>query len=141
MSAEHPRNHQARVVNPGARGVLHRHPANRDRHDHRDLGDRAADRVTRGMGSWAFIGAQTVVIVAWIVLNIIALVRHWDPAPFILLNLIFSVQSAYASPLILLAQNRQTEHDRLRAEEDYQTNNKALAEIKAVREDLAKMLR
>lgn len=88
------------------------------------------------MGSWTFIVIQTAVIVVWVVLNVVGGVRHWDPYTFTLLNLIFSVQAAYASPLILLAQNRQTEHDRITAEEDYRTNQETLAELRELRREI-----
>lgn len=103
-----------------------RHPANIARHVHRDFGQRAADRVTGFMGSWRFIGVQSAFILVWITLNVTAIVAHWDPYPWILLNLLFSVQAAYASPLILLAQNRQVEHDRDAAEHDFDVNREAL---------------
>jgi uncharacterized membrane protein len=110
----------------------HLHPANRARHDNRSTGQRAADTVSGFMGSWRFIGLQTVLIVLWIAANAIALAAHWDPYPFVLLNLLFSVQAAYASPLILLAQNRQTEHDRMRAEADYAVTAEIYAELQAL---------
>lgn len=110
-----------------------RHPANQAIHDQATLGGRAADRVAAFMGSWKFIGIQTSVIIVWITFNAIALFGlHWDPYPFILLNLLFSTQAAYAAPILQLAQNRQTEHDRLRAEHDYETNQEALMLIRAV---------
>ena len=104
----------------------HRHPANIARRDRADLSSRAADAVSSFMGSWRFLGIQTLLILSWLVLNIIGMIAHWDPYPFILLNLLFSVQAAYASPLILLAQNQQAEHDRISAEHDYETNQEAL---------------
>lgn len=109
-----------------------RHPANIARYVHRDVGQRAADRVTGFMGSWRFIGVQSAFIVVWIALNVTAIVAHWDPYPWILLNLLFSVQAAYASPLILLAQNRQVEHDRLASEHDYTVNCETLALIQQI---------
>jgi uncharacterized membrane protein len=72
---------------------------------------RAAEAAARFFGTPQYIIAQTVAVVVWIVLNSMALVRHWDPYPFILLNLGFSLQAAYAAPLILLAQTRQAERD------------------------------
>lgn len=104
----------------------HRHPANIARHDDRTFGQRAADSVTGSMGSWGFIWAQAAFIVVWVALNTLGGVYHWDPYTFTLLNLLFSVQAAFASPLILLAQNRQTEHDRLKAEHDYSVNEESL---------------
>lgn len=82
-----------------------RHPGVRTGTD-LNLGARAADRAVAAIGSWPFIGIQTVVIAVWMVLNTVALVHHWDPYPWILLNLVFSTQAAYASPLILLASVR-----------------------------------
>jgi uncharacterized membrane protein len=70
------------------------------------LGERAADMVRNGMGSWRFIWIQTAVVVLWIALNLVAFAFQWDPYPFILLNLAFSTQAAYASPIILLSQRR-----------------------------------
>lgn len=102
------------------------HPANRYRHDHRTAGQRLADSVTGVFGSWRFIVVQTVIVIAWIAANIVAVALRWDPYPFILLNLLFSTQAAYAAPLILLSQNRQADTDRVKAEHDYQVNQLAL---------------
>ncbi len=104
----------------------HRHPANQRRYDHRTTGERLADQVTARFGSWAFISAQTVVVIVWVTLNVVAFLRRWDPYPFILLNLLFSTQAAYAAPLLLLSQNRQAERDRIKAEHDYRVNQLAL---------------
>jgi uncharacterized membrane protein len=102
------------------------HPANRYRHDRRTVGQRLADSVTGVFGSWRFIVVQTVIVIAWIAANIVAVALRWDPYPFILLNLLFSTQAAYAAPLILLSQNRQADTDRVKAEHDYQVNQLAL---------------
>jgi uncharacterized membrane protein len=109
-----------------SRGRGYRHPANQYRHDQRTSGQRLADSVTSVFGSWRFIVVQTLIVVAWIAANIIAVVHRWDPYPFILLNLLFSTQAAYAAPLILLSQNRQADTDRVKAEHDYQINQLAL---------------
>jgi uncharacterized membrane protein len=77
---------------------------------------RGAERVARFFGTPRYILVQTFLVVLWIVFNSIALINHWDPYPFILLNLAFSTQAAYAAPLILLAQTRQTERDKLHGE-------------------------
>ena len=95
---------------------VYRHPANVEHYDHASRGDRIADRVTAFMGSWWFIVTQTIVVVAWLAANIWLLTRPFDPFPFILLNLAFSTQAAYAAPLILLAGNRHAERDRLTLE-------------------------
>jgi uncharacterized membrane protein len=108
----------------------HLHPANQVRHDERIFAQRAADATSGFLGSWRYIGLQTLVIIVWVLLNVTAWVRHWDPYTFTLLNLIFSIQAAYASPLILLAQNRQAEHDRDVAEHDFAVNQEALALLK-----------
>ncbi len=96
-------------------------------------GQRVADTVARTMGSWRFIIIQSSLLVLWIALNTaLALTRHWDPYPFILLNLALSFQAAYAAPFIMMSQNRQSAKDRLHAEEDYRINCKAEAEVAAI---------
>jgi uncharacterized membrane protein len=92
-----------------------RHPVNRTMIDEAPLGARIADLVTGFLGSWRFIVIQTVIVVVWIAGNIF-LLFHFDPAPFILLNLGFSTQAAYAAPLILLAGNRAALRDRMTLE-------------------------
>ena len=77
---------------------------------------RGAEKVARFFGTPRYIVGQTVAVAIWITLNAVALVSHWDPYPFILLNLAFSTQAAYAAPLILLAQTRQAERDKLHGE-------------------------
>lgn len=99
-------------------------------------GQRVADGAARVIGSWAFIITQTMLVALWVVLNVAAWVRQWDPYPFILLNLMFSVQAAYAGPVIMMAQNRQAERDRVQAQADFDTNVKAESEI----EDLQRRL-
>jgi hypothetical protein len=111
-----------------------RHPANRHL-DRRRRGERIADRVTGVFGSWRFIVVQTVIVTAWIALNLLAVAYRWDPYPFILLNLVFSTQAAYAAPLILLSQNRQADTDRITAEHDYRVNQLALQHLIAWRRD------
>ena len=96
------------------------------------FGSRLADSVANGMGSWKFIIVQTILVVLWMGLNMVAFVKHWDVYPFILLNLVFSTQAAYAAPIIMMAQNRQNERDRLQAQADYQTNIDAKLEIEAL---------
>jgi uncharacterized membrane protein len=92
-----------------------RHPVNRRYREEAPLGARVADRVTDFLGSWKFLAIQTVIVLVWIVGNIILLFK-FDPFPFILLNLAFSTQAAYAAPLILLAGNRQELRDRMTLE-------------------------
>lgn len=72
----------------------------------------AAEKFARFFGTVRYLAVQTVIVIIWITLNTIGLVQHWDVFPFILLNLIFSTQAAYAAPMILLAQNRQADRDK-----------------------------
>ncbi|MGY1683034.1 DUF1003 domain-containing protein [Geodermatophilus sp. SYSU D01176] len=83
-----------------------------------DAVGRFAEAIARFLGTGRFLAVQTVIVVVWIALNVFAVRLQWDPYPFILLNLAFSTQAAYAAPLILLAQNRQADRDRVQAEED-----------------------
>jgi len=94
-----------------------------------DFGERLADSVASGMGSWRFIIIQTVIVAVWMVLNVVAFVQHWDPYPYILLNLLFSTQAAYAAPIIMMAQNRQSDRDRAQADDDFRTYVEAKKEI------------
>ena len=96
------------------------------------FGSRLADSVAKGMGSWRFIIFQTILVVLWMGLNVVGFFYHWDVYPFILLNLLFSTQAAYAAPIIMMSQNRQSERDRLQAQADYQTNIEAKKEIEAL---------
>mgnify|MGYP000063520320 CR=1 FL=1 len=96
------------------------------------FGSRIADSVAKGMGSWTFIIIQTILVAIWMGLNLVAYISHWDPYPFILLNLLFSTQAAYAAPIIMMAQNRQNERDRVQAQADYKTNIDAKIEIEAL---------
>jgi len=100
---------------------------------------RLADKLALGMGSWPFIITQTIVIMIWVVLNLIGFIYHWDPYPFILLNLLFSVQAAYAAPVIMMSQNRQSDRDRHQAYADYRTNIEAKKEIEALQITLARI--
>ncbi len=103
------------------------------------IGQRIADGVANGMGSWTFIIAQSIFVGFWIIINLIALFQHWDPYPFILLNLLFSTQAAYAAPIIMMAQNRQADRDRVQAEEDFHTNIKAKKEIEQLQQALSRI--
>ena len=93
----------------------YQHPVNRALVDEAPLSARVADRVTAFMGSWAFIGIQTAIVAVWVAGNT-WLLFHFDPYPFIFLNLAFSTQAAYAAPLILLASNRSSVRDRMTLE-------------------------
>jgi uncharacterized membrane protein len=89
---------------------------------HRTPGERVADAVAAFIGSWPFIIGQSIILTLWIVLNVVAWVEHWDPYPFILLNLALSFQAAYASPIILMSQNRQNRLTERRHHLDLQIN-------------------
>ena len=103
----------------------------------RKVGQRIADAVAATMGSWSFIIVQSAILAVWIVLNLIAWTNHWDPYPFILLNLALSFQAAYAAPFIMISQNRQAERDRHQAEEDFRTNVEAERRIEDLQQRLA----
>lgn len=100
------------------------------------LGDRVADQVAATMGSWRFIIIQTVLLAIWVVLNIAAFLQHWDPYPFILLNLMLSFQAAYSAPIIMMSQNRQATIDHQDAKHDYEVNMKAELEIELLHDKL-----
>jgi uncharacterized membrane protein len=99
-------------------------------------GERIADVVTAIVGSWRFIIIQSCLLAIWIVLNIMAWIAHWDPYPFILLNLTLSFQAAYATPFILMSQNRQSAIDRENAQQDLDCDIKAEMEIELLHEKL-----
>jgi uncharacterized membrane protein len=99
-------------------------------------GQRIADAVAATMGSWRFIIIQTTILILWIALNIVAWIDHWDPYPFILLNLALSFQAAYAAPFIMMSQNRQQDIDRSHAAEDFRINVKAELEIELLHQKL-----
>jgi uncharacterized membrane protein len=100
--------------------MLHRKNWHQKHHETLEFGNRLADAVANSMGSWRFIIVQTILVILWMGLNTIALIQHWDVYPFILLNLVFSTQAAYAAPIIMMSQNRQNERDRVHAQADYQ---------------------
>jgi len=98
-----------------------KHPRSREHiHTTGTFGQHAADTIANSMGSWPFIITQTGIIIVWIVLNVVGIIAHWDPYPFILLNLLFSTQAAYAAPIIMMSQNRQAFKDHLRDDHEAQ---------------------
>ena len=99
--------------------------------------ERAADWVATAVGSWRFIIGQTLILILWVILNVTALIKHWDPYPFILMNLFMSLQAAFTAPVIMMSQNRQAARDRLEAHNDFVINLKAEEEIRAVLDHLA----
>jgi uncharacterized membrane protein len=102
-----------------------------------DAVGRFAEAIARFLGTGRFLAVQTIIVVVWIGLNVFAVRLRWDPYPFILLNLAFSTQAAYAAPLILLAQNRQTDRDRVQAEEDRARAAQTRADTEYVARELA----
>jgi uncharacterized membrane protein len=95
-----------------------------------------SERIARYLGTGRYLGVQTILVIVWVLLNLFAVGLRWDPYPFILLNLAFSTQAAYAAPLILLAQNRQENRDRVALDED----RRRAAQTKADTEYLAREL-
>jgi uncharacterized membrane protein len=98
---------------------------------------RLSEKVARFLGTGRFLAIQTVIVIIWIVVNLVAVSLRWDPYPFILLNLAFSTQAAYAAPLILLAQNRQDDRDRISLEEDRQRAERTKADTEYLARELA----
>ena len=102
----------------------------------RSFGQKASDDIATFAGSWTFIILFVVFLLAWMAINIIAAIRHWDPYPFILLNLLLSTIAALQAPVILMSQNREAQRDRIRAEYDFRINKLAEREIRELREEL-----
>ena len=102
-----------------------------------DAFGRFAERLARFLGTGRYLVAQTLLVVVWITLNVVGISQHWDPYPFILLNLMFSTQAAYAAPLILLAANRQADRDRDEVERDREVNARSLAETEFLAREIA----
>jgi uncharacterized membrane protein len=96
-----------------------------------------AERFARFFGTVTYLFWQTVVVVVWILINAFLVVFRWDPYPFILLNLVFSTQAAYAAPLILLAQNRQADRDKAELERDRERNARSLADTEYLAREIA----
>jgi uncharacterized membrane protein len=102
-----------------------------------DAFGRLAESLARYLGTGRYLAIQTVLVIVWIALNLSAAALRWDPYPFILLNLAFSTQAAYAAPMILLAQNRQAVRDRVEIERDRETNARQLAEAEYLAREIA----
>ena len=113
-----------------------RNPAQQPIQDSTTLGNRLADRVADVVGSWHFISIQSVLLICWIILNVIGTIQHWDPYPFILLNLMLSFQAAYTAPIIMMSQNRQSQIDRQEARHDYEVNLKSELEIELLHDKM-----
>jgi uncharacterized membrane protein len=102
-----------------------------------DAFGRLSESIARFLGTGRFLVGQSVLVLGWIVLNTIAFAHHWDPYPYILLNLAFSTQAAYAAPLILLAQNRQDDRDRANIERDREVAARTQADAEFLARELA----
>jgi uncharacterized membrane protein len=102
-----------------------------------DAFGRFAEGMARFLGTGRFIVGQTVLVIGWITLNAVGSIKHWDPYPFILLNLAFSTQAAYAAPLILLAQNRQDDRDRANIDRDRDVAARTQADTEFLARELA----
>ena len=102
-----------------------------------DTFGRLSENLARFLGTGTFLFWQTLIVITWIVLNLVAVSLRWDPYPFILLNLAFSTQAAYAAPLILLAQNRQDDRDRVSLEEDRARAERTKADTEYLARELA----
>jgi uncharacterized membrane protein len=102
-----------------------------------DAFGRFAEKIARYLGTGRYLAIQTVLVVVWILVNVAAVALRFDPYPFILLNLMFSTQAAYAAPLILLAQNRQTDRDKAETERDREVNARALADAEYLAREIA----
>lgn len=96
-----------------------------------------AETIARFLGTGRYLAIQSVLVVVWIGINVAAARLRFDPYPFILLNLMFSTQAAYAAPLILLAQNRQTDRDRIQAERDREANARSVASMDFLAREMA----
>lgn len=101
------------------------------------FGENVASKVVGFIGSWKFIIIQTIALSSWVTINIIAMTNGWDPYPFILLNLVLSFQAAFASPLILMAQNLTDRRDRRRTIDAY----RSIASIENMMNDMRNKLR
>jgi uncharacterized membrane protein len=102
-----------------------------------DAFGRFSEGLARFLGTGKYLFGQTVFVIFWLALNSVVFVKHWDPYPYILLNLAFSTQAAYAAPLILLAQNRQDERDRATTERDRQVAARTQADTEYLARELA----
>ena len=125
---------------PFPKPFRHNHPPVQDVNDlldqKKNLSQNAADWIAKTIGSWKFIFFQSLILMAWFFLNIAAYIHHWDPYPFILMNLVLSLQAAYSAPIIMMSQNRAAQRDRVEARNDYFINQKAEEEIRIIMDNL-----
>ena len=102
----------------------------------RSFGEYFADKIAAIVGSWRFILIQSALLALWLILNVVAWIGHWDPYPFILLNLVLSFQAAFTAPILMMSQNRQSDIDRHKAQLDYDVNLRAELDIEALHEKI-----
>jgi uncharacterized membrane protein len=102
-----------------------------------DAFGRFSEGLARFLGTGKYLAGQTLMVIIWIIVNTVGILHHWDPYPFILLNLAFSTQAAYAAPLILLAQNRQDERDRANIDRDREVAARTQADTEYLARELA----
>jgi len=103
------------------------------------IGQKAADYLTKIVGSWTFIILLLIFIAGWIYLNLTAYLQQWDPWPFIILNLCLSCLAAIQAPIILMSQNREAQKDRVKSQYDHKVNLQSLKEIDSVRKQLSRI--
>ena len=113
-----------------------KYPVSSQLHNEPTLGERLADTVAHQIGSWRFLIIQSTAMSLWVALNVVAVLKSWDPYPFVLLNLLFSVQAAYTGPVLLLSSNRAAQRDRVMAEHDFETNARAEQFIQGLMSEL-----
>ena len=104
-----------------------------------NFGQKASNKITRIVGSWKFIIIQSIVLAIWIILNITAWANHWDPYPFIFLNLALSFQAAYTAPIILMSENRELDLEKRKTATDLATDRRAEREIQKIKTKLEKL--
>ena len=110
--------------------------ANKEYEKQLTFGQRLADDIAAFGGSWSFILLFFAILIMWMTVNSLVLIRHWDPYPFILLNLVLSCLAAIQAPIILMSQNRQADRDRIQADLDYEVNVRAENEVNDMQRDL-----
>ncbi len=119
----------------------HDHPPVCDSHvlyeEQLTLSQKAADRIANAVGSWEFIILQTILFGMWATLNIVSWFYHWDPYPFVLMNLFLSLEASYAASIILISQNREDKRDRIEARQHCVINEKAEEEVRVILDHLA----
>lgn len=112
-----------------------------DKEEKLTFGQRAADKATNFIGSWKFIIIQATILFCWMTLNIFAWFQHWDPYPYIFLNLIVGFVASFSAPIIMMSQNRTEERDRQKAQQDFEMDKKAERETRAIQEQLGRIER